>query len=159
MQFLVITLTVVLIIAGLIGCIVPVLPGPLLILIGAFLYAWFTDFAVINWVGLSVLGLLALSSQVLDHLASSIGAKKFGASQWGVVGAFVGGIIGLFVGGIIGILIGPFLGAIFFEIIQGKGFHASLKIGFGTFIGFLGGTFGKVVIAITMVGIFLAYII
>ncbi len=157
LNILIITLTVILIVTGLLGSVVPIIPGPILILIGSFVYAWHTDFLNVTWVVLGILALLALISQALDYLASVIGAKKFGASRWGIIGSFAGGIIGIFFG-IFGILIGPFLGAVLFEMLTGKGFNSSVKIGFGTLVGFLGGTIGRVVIAFTMVGIFLTRI-
>jgi uncharacterized protein YqgC (DUF456 family) len=141
--------------AGLAGSVLPILPGPPLILLGAFLYAWYTEFTVISWGALIVLSLLTLFIQAMDYLASMFGAKKFGASSWGMFGAFLGGIIGLFLGGIFGIIIGPFLGAFVLEMLHGKSVQSSVKIGFGTLIGFLASTVGKFVVGITMIGIFI----
>jgi uncharacterized protein YqgC (DUF456 family) len=119
---LIIILTVLLMLAGLLGCIIPILPGPLLVLVGALVYAWHTDYAVVSWAVIGVLAGLALLSQLLDYLASMIGAKKFGAGKWGMIGAFVGGLLGLFVGGLFGIIIGPFIGAFILEIAAGNDF-------------------------------------
>jgi len=88
-----------------------------------------------------------------------IGAKKFGAGKWGMAGALVGGVAGLFSAGVLGIIIGPFIGAIVFELAGGKDFRSSLKIGLGTLVGFLGGAVGKVIIAVTMIFIFLYQVI
>ncbi|MDP3040997.1 MAG: DUF456 domain-containing protein, partial [Deltaproteobacteria bacterium] len=137
----------------------PFIPGSPLILLGAFIYAWYTDFLVVTWGTLVILLLLTVLSQILDYLASILGAKKFGASRWGMSGAFLGGIIGLFSGGILGILIGPFIGALLLELLHGQDLPASLKIGLGTLVGFLGGAIGKIIIALTMIGIFLVKII
>ena len=156
---LIIILTAALMIAGLIGCIIPILPGPFLVLGGALVYAWYTDFTVISWTVIGVLSVFALLSQLLDYLASMIGAKKFGAGKWGMIGALVGGVVGLFSAGVFGIILGPFIGAIIFEMIAGKDFRSSLKIGVGTLVGFLGGAVGKVIIAVTMIVIFLAQVI
>jgi uncharacterized protein YqgC (DUF456 family) len=144
---------------GLIGSVLPFVPGSPLILLGAFVYAWYTDFLVVTWGTLVILLLLTVLSQILDYLASILGAKKFGASRWGMSGAFLGGIIGLFSGGILGILIGPFIGALLLELLHGQDLPASLKIGLGTLVGFLGGAIGKIIIALTMIGIFLVKII
>jgi len=159
LHVIIIILTASLMLIGLAGSILPFLPGSPLILLGAFIYAWHTDFMVITWGTLTVLLVLVILSQVLDYLASILGAKKFGASRWGMAGAFIGGIIGLFFGGILGILIGPFVGKLLLELFRGREMNASLKIGLGTLIGFLGGVVGKFIIALTMVGIFLAKII
>ena len=156
---LIIILTAALMLVGLIGCIIPVLPGPLLVLLGAFVYAWHTDYTVVSWAVLGVLAGLTLFSQLLDYLASMIGAKKFGAGKWGMAGALVGGVAGLFSAGVLGIIIGPFIGAIVFELAGGKDFRSSLKIGLGTLVGFLGGAVGKVIIAVTMIFIFLYQVI
>jgi hypothetical protein len=68
-------------------------------------------------------------------------------------------VVGLFSAGVFGIILGPFIGAIIFEMIAGKDFRSSLKIGVGTLVGFLGGAVGKVIIAVTMIVIFLAQVI
>lgn len=151
--------TIALMLIGLIGSVLPFIPGSPLILLGAFIYAWYTDFLVVTWGTLVILLLLTVLSQILDYLASILGAKKFGASRWGMSGAFLGGIIGLFSGGILGILIGPFIGALLLESLHGQDLPASLKIGLGTLVGFLGGAIGKIIIALTMIGIFLVKII
>ena len=144
---------------GLIGSVLPFIPGSPLILLGAFIYAWYTDFLVVTWGTLVILLFFTVLSQILDYLASILGAKKFGASRWGMSGAFLGGIIGLFSGGVLGILIGPFIGALLLELLHGQDLPASLKIGLGTLVGFLGGAIGKIIIALTMIGIFLVKII
>ena len=151
--------TIALMLIGLIGSVLPFIPGSPLILLGAFIYAWYTDFLIVTWGTLVILLLLTVLSQILDYLASILGAKKFGASRWGMSGAFLGGIIGLFSGGVLGILIGPFIGALLLELLHGQDLPASLKIGLGTLVGFLGGAIGKIIIALTMIGIFLVKII
>ena len=158
-EFLLIAITIILMAVGLAGSVLPMLPGTPLILLGAFLYAWYTNFTVVTWAVLIVLLALMLLSQLLEYLASMMGAKKFGASRWGIVGAFCGGFIGLFLGGIAGIIIGPFLGALLFELCYGKTIKASLQIGFGTFVGFVGGAIGKFIISLTMIGIFIGALI
>jgi uncharacterized protein YqgC (DUF456 family) len=159
MSTIIIMATIALMLIGLIGSVLPFIPGSPLILLGAFIYAWYTDFLVVTWGTLVILLLLTVLSQILDYLASILGAKKFGASRWGMSGAFLGGIIGLFSGGILGILIGPFIGALLLELLHGQDLPASLKIGLGTLVGFLGGAIGKIIIALTMIGIFLVKII
>lgn len=159
MSTIIITATIALMLIGLIGSVLPFIPGSPLILLGAFIYAWYTDFLVVTWGTLVILLLLTVLSQILDYLASILGAKKFGASRWGMSGAFLGGIIGLFSGGVLGILIGPFIGALLLELLHGQDLPASLKIGLGTLVGFLGGAIGKIIIALTMIGIFLVKII
>lgn len=150
---LIITVSALLVFLGVAGSVLPLLPGYPLILLGAFIYAWHKDFMVISWTHLSVLAGLTLLGQFLGYVSTAFGAKKFGASLWGMLGAFIGGTLGLFAGGIFGIIAGSFTGAVIFEFIKGRNLHASLKIGTGTLIGLLGGTIGKFVIALIMTGI------
>ena len=77
------------------------------------------------------------------------------ASGWGIFGALAGTIVGLFAGGLVGVIVGPFVGAFACEmVIADRGVRDSLKSGVGTFIGFLGGALGKLIIALVMCGIF-----
>ena len=153
-HILILVLTAVLMLTGLVGSVLPGLPGSPLIFIGAFIYAWYTGFEVISWMTLGWLFILTILSHFLDFLASAIGVKKFGGSRWGVTGALLGGVIGIFTGGLLGLILGSFLGAILLELVHGQTMEASLKIGLGSLVGFLGGTIGKVVIALLMIGIF-----
>jgi len=158
-QFFLIAIVTILMAAGLVGSVLPMLPGTPLIFLGALIYAWYTNFTVVTWGILIVLLVLMLLSQLLEYLASMMGAKKFGASRWGVTGAFFGGIIGLFLGGVFGVIIGPFIGALVLELFHGRTVSTSIKIGFGTVVGFVGGAIGKFIIALTMIGVFLGAII
>ena len=144
---------------GLAGTVIPFIPGSPFIFTGALLYAWHTKFTVISWGTLSILLFLVVASQILEYLASLLGAKRYGAGKWGIIGAFVGGLVGLFLGGIFGIIIGPFLGAVVFEMVGGRELNDSLKIGLGTMVGFIGGAIGKFIIGLIMVGIFLLQVL
>lgn len=158
MEIFILSLTILLLGLGLLGTVLPFIPGSPIIFAGALLYAWHTGFAVISWGTLSVLLVLVAASQILEYLASLVGAKRYGAGKWGIIGAFVGGLGGLFLGGIFGILIGPFLGAVVFEWIGGRKINDSLQIGFGTLVGIIGGAIGKFIIGLIMVGIFLVQV-
>jgi uncharacterized protein YqgC (DUF456 family) len=152
---LVISITVILIAIGLLGSVLPFLPGSPLILLGAFMYAWYTQFAVVGWGVLGTLIALTIMAQVFDYCATMIGAQKYGAGPRGIAGAFCCGIIGIFFGGIVGVIIGPFIGAALGELLGGRTAKDSMKIGFGTLVGFVGGAIGKLIISLTMVGVFL----
>lgn len=145
--------------AGLAGSILPGLPGSPLILLGAFIYAWYTGFESVTWTTLLWLLILTLLSQFLDFFASLIGVQRFGGSSWGMAGALAGGFFGVVVGGIPGIMIGGFLGAFLLEMIHNRNMEVSFKSGLGTLIGFLFGTLGKLVVAIIMIGIFIVKIL
>lgn len=143
-------------IIGLIGTLVPVLPGVGLIFGGILLYALYFGIETIGISTLLLLGGVTLFSIVLDYLAASYGAKTFGASSAGSLGAVIGGLIGLFVLNLPGLLLGVFLGAALTEWwIARQTAHGSLKAGFGAVIGFLGGTVLKLILGILLVVVFL----
>lgn len=143
----------VLVIAGLVGTILPVLPGVLLVFGGLFLAAWADDFARVGYATLAVIGVLGALSFGADLLASMLGAKRVGASPQALFGAALGGAAGIFMG-IPGIILGPFLGAALGEYLaRGKLVQAG-KVGFGTWVGLLVAAIAKVVIAVAMVAAF-----
>lgn len=142
--------------AGLAGSVLPGMPGPPLVFAGALVYALLTGFSPLGWPVMLTLAGLAALSQVLDYLASAYGAKRFGGSWWGISGSVLGGLIGLLLFSLPGMIVGLFAGAVLPEIFLGrKGAVASLKIGGGSLLGFLGGTFLKLVFSLLMIGIFL----
>jgi len=148
-------LTMIIMLIGLAGTVLPMLPGLPIMWAGALIYALVTGFEEIGWVFLVVFGVLAAVTTLLDYVANLYGAKKMGASGWGIFGALVGMLVGLFSAGLIGLLVGAFLGAILGELLGGKKSSQALKAGVGTFLGFLGGTFLKFVIGCIMMGVFL----
>ena len=146
---------IVLFAVGLIGTVVPILPGTTIILAGAVIHRMMLGpEKSVGWPTIGVLVLLTLASYALDFLSSYFGAKYFGATKWGTLGAIVGALIGLFFG-IIGLFVGPVIGAIVGEFIAGKRMIAAGKAGWGSLIGNLAGMIGKLVIALAMITIFL----
>lgn len=143
----------VLVIAGLAGTILPVLPGVLLVFGGLFVAAWADDFARVGWPTLAVVGVLGAFSFVVDFFASVLGAKRVGASPQALLGAGLGGFAGIFLG-IPGIIFGPFLGAAIGEYLSRGGLVQAGKVGFGTWFGLLVAAVAKVVIAVVMIGVF-----
>jgi uncharacterized protein YqgC (DUF456 family) len=140
---------------GLIGTVVPILPGSTIILAGAVIHRMMLGpEKSIGWPTIGVLVLLTLATYALDFLGSYFGAKYFGATKWGTFGAIVGALIGLFFG-IIGLFVGPVIGAIAGEFIAGKRMIAAGKAGWGSLLGNLAGMIGKLVIALAMITIFL----
>ncbi len=147
--------TLLIMLVGLAGVILPMIPGVPIIWVGAFLYGLFTGFQEINWNILGIFAILTGFTMVLDFVANLYGAKKMGASAWGIVGALFGMLVGLFTVGLIGLLIGSFAGAVLGEVLAGKTTYLALKAGLGTFLGFLGGTLIKFIVGCIMIGIFL----
>lgn len=143
----------ILMLIGLAGIVVPILPGLPLTFAGMLLAAWAGDFQTIGgWTIAALAGLTALALAV-DLVAGLLGAKRVGASRKALLGAFVGTVIGLFFG-IPGIIIGPFAGALIGEIIHGRDLAAASKVGFGTWLGMAVGGLAKVMLACVMLGIF-----
>ena len=149
-------LAAILVALGVLGTVLPVLPGILLVFGGLFLGAWAQDFARVGWIGLSVIGVLALMGFGADFVASLLGAKRVGASPKALIGAAIGGFIGVFFG-LPGILLGPFIGAVLGELWARGGVAQATKVGLGTTIGLLFAAIAKLVIAFLMIGTFAAF--
>ena len=143
-----------LVIAGLVGTVLPVLPGVLLVFGGLFLAAWADDFTRVGYVSLTVIGVLGLLSFAADFMASVLGAKRVGASPLALFGAGIGGFAGIFLG-IPGIILGPFVGAALGEYMARGELLRAGKVGFGTWFGMLVAAIAKVVIAVAMIAVFL----
>lgn len=136
-DYVLLILGIILIILGIIGCLVPVLPGPPLSFLGiiALHLSKFGDFTPTV---LIILGAVALVVTILDVIVPVWGTKKFGGSKYGSRGAMVGLIIGFFIGPV-GIILGPFLGAFAGEMIFKDDIRYALRAGFGSLLGFLTG--------------------
>ena len=132
-----------LLLIGFIGCVVPVLPGPIIGYCG--LLALIPTEKCPSTLVLVTMGLVVAAVTVANYIVPAIGARKFDCSRWGTVGCFVGTIVGLFFVPV-GILLGPFLG----ELIARKSVGAALKGGFGAFLGFLSGDFLKILACVAM---------
>ncbi len=139
---------------GLVGSLVPWLPGPLFILAGAVLWAFATEFVEIGIGRLVFLGALALLTFLMNFVAGAVGTRRYGGSRWGVVGAVVGAVIGLFFGPL-GLLAGPVAGAIAGEMLRGADIEGSVRSGLGALVGLLAGMVADFVISLVMVGLFL----
>ena len=124
-------------ITGILGCLVPVLPGPPLSLAG-ILILHFTYFADLSANKLIILAVIALVVSLLDYLVPIWGTKKFGGTKYGTRGATIGLVVGLFFGPA-GIIAGPFLGALIGEMINRDDLKYALKAALGSLIGFMAG--------------------
>ena len=147
-------LAVVMVVVGLIGVVMPALPGHVLILAGLILGAWANGFARVGVWTLVVLGVIALASYGVDFVAVALGAKHLGASPRAMTGAALGTLAGLFFG-LPGVIIGPFLGAVVGELTVHRDVAKAGKAGVAAWIGFAIGTAVKVALAFLMIGIFL----
>jgi hypothetical protein len=148
-------LCVVLMVLGLAGTVLPVLPGTLLVWAGIVLGAWIDDFARISMTTLAVITVLAVLAWALDYAAGWMGAQRAGASKQALVGAAVGTVLGLFMG-FVGVLFMPLVGAALGEFLARKDHGRAAKVGVATWVGIVVGLVAKVVISFIMVGIFIA---
>lgn len=151
-------LAALLIIVGLVGTVLPALPGLPLVFGGMLLAAWADGFRHIGVPMLVLLGLLTLFSLGIDLWATAHGAKRVGASRLAVVGAMIGTLGGL-VFGPFGLLVGPFAGALAGELLHRRSLARehlgqAAKIGFGTWFGIVLGTALKLALAFAMLGLF-----
>lgn len=145
-------LTLLVMLMGLAGTLLPGLPGTPVLLVAALGHKlWFRDDGAAWWV-IAVLTVIVLFSILLDYLATVVGAKKLGATWRGMTGAIVGGLIGLFFG-LPGILVGPFLGAMLLEKLGGREWKDSSRAGLGATLGLLAGAVGKVACCVAMMGL------
>jgi uncharacterized protein len=151
-------LGILLLAAGLAGLILPALPGMPLVFLGAVAIAAADGFTRVGYVSLALLAVLAIAGMVLDHVAGVLGARRFGASRWGVIGSIAGLIVGLPFG-LVGVVFGPALGALVLEFARDHELRRAARAGTGVLIGFVLGTIGKYAIASVMVGLLaLAYL-
>jgi uncharacterized protein len=153
-------LCVALIAVGLLGTVLPALPGTALVLAGIVLGAWIDDFTRVGPGMLALIAVLAVAAWVLDYVAGLLGARKAGASRLALLGAALGTVAGLFLG-LVGVLFMPLVGAAVGEYLArhrqapgGAGAQQAVKVGVATWLGIVAGMLAKVVIACLMVGLF-----
>jgi uncharacterized protein YqgC (DUF456 family) len=143
----------VLVVAGLLGLLLPVLPGAPLLFAGLLVAAWAEDFVYVGAGKLTLLAALALLTYGVDFAATALGAKRFGASKRAVIGAAVGGLVGLFFG-LPGVLLGPFIGAVIGELTAQRGLSDAGRAGVGATLGLIFGVAAKLALAFAMLGLF-----
>jgi uncharacterized protein YqgC (DUF456 family) len=146
----------ILMVVGLFGVVLPLLPGIPLSWLGLFIYALGTGFERISIATVVVFFILTVLTLVLDFAAPMLGAKKYQASKLGVFGAFLGFTVGIFIFGFIGIILGPLIGAFLGELIAKKKPKQALGSALGAFIGFVAGTLFKIIVILVMAGFFIA---
>jgi uncharacterized protein len=142
-----------LIVGGLIGAVLPTLPGIPMIFGGIWLAAAVDGYRHLGVGWLIGLGVLAALGVLMDFIGAAIGAKRVGASQQAVWGATIGTFVGLFFG-LPGLILGPFAGALLGEFTSSKSVLRSAHVGFGTWLGLLFGVLVKLVISLMLVGLF-----
>ena len=156
MDIALLILGLILMILGILGSFLPVLPGTPLSWIGLLLL-YLTKAVPDDWVFLGITLAIAVLVFVLDYIIPALGTKKFGGSKWGMIGTTVGLLVALIfpIFGFFGIIIWPFIGALVGELINKADKKTAMKAAFGSFLGFLTGTFLKFVVTVVYLGLFI----
>ena len=144
---------VAMIVIGVVGTVLPALPGAVFVFGGIALAAWIEDFTRISGWTVAVAGVLAVLAFAADYVSALLGAKKAGASRLAILGAALGTFAGIFTG-FVGLLFMPLVGAAIGEYIADRNLERAGKVGVATWIGLLLGTAVKVALVFTMVGLF-----
>jgi len=157
MDYFLLFLGIFLAVFGLIGCFIPVIPGPPLSFLALLM------FQLTRWGGFStafmiVMALLAVGAVVLDYIVPALGTKKFGGTKRGTWGATIGVFVGMFFAPV-GIFLFPLIGAFIGEYTGDNNSERSLKAAFGSFIGIMSGLVIKLILSGVMIYYFLTEMI
>ncbi|WP_396632289.1 DUF456 domain-containing protein [Maribacter sp. R86514] len=157
MDIFLLVLGFILMLVGILGSFLPILPGPPISWVGLLLL-YSTSVITMNWTFLGITLVIALVVFGLDYVIPAIGTKKFGGTKAGVIGTTVGLLVALIfpVLGPFGIIIWPFVGALVGELLNKADKKTATKAAFGSFLGFLTGTFLKFMVAIVYLGLFIS---
>lgn len=150
--------SIVLMLIGLAGVLLPFLPGVPIAWLGLFIYDYGTDFSVLPEYTSLIFFILMVLSVIMEFALPLMGAKKYKASKQGLIGAAIGLIVGPFIFSIIGVIIGPLIGAVVGEYIAGKEKQA-IPSGIGTFVGFAVSMASRMVLVLVMIGFFVFHLV
>ncbi|MGX1025059.1 DUF456 domain-containing protein [Psychroflexus sp. MBR-150] len=154
LEILLLSLGILCCLSGIIGSILPVLPGPPISWLGLLMFYLIPDVAIDYWFLGITLG-IAVFIFVMDYIIPIVGTKYFGGTRAGAIGSTIGLVVGLFFPPF-GVLLGPFIGAFLGEIlfnINSNSKHA-FKSALGSFVGFLASTFMKLLVSTIYLGLF-----
>ena len=142
-----------LIVLGIVGMVMPILPGIVLIFSGLLLGAWIDGFARVSQTTMIVIGVISLLAWALDFFASYVTAKQAKASPLALLGTLIGAVLGLFAG-VVGLIIGPIIGAIVGEYISRRHAGGAARVGLAAGLGFVLALVVKFVLAAVILSIF-----
>ena len=148
-----ILVAILLVVIGIAGTILPMLPGVPLVYAGLLLAAWHDSFDKVSILTMVIIGIVALLAWAVDFVASIMTAKKVGASKYALWGAGIGALVGI-LGGIPGLIIGPAIGAIIGELITHKDAAKATTVGIAAGLGFVLALAVRIVLALTMLAVF-----
>lgn len=141
---------IILVVIGVIGTFIPLLPGVPLVFITISAYGWYEGFNLITPNLVAIFAGLTILSLLMNYLSVVLGAKYFGSSKYGTFGAFLGIVIGIFILPPLGLFIGPWLGATLGEYIYQQDIRRSLRAGIGAIVGIVSSIVFDLAIAIIM---------
>lgn len=153
--FLVSLISGVLILAGIFGSLLPILPGLPVAFLGILIFAIYTKFSLISGLALAVFAILTVLTIIVDTVSAPLFARGHKASNFGTAGALIGAILGVFVLGPLGILLGPFIGAFIGELANASDAHHAWRVAFGALWGTIAGTAFKLIVGLSMFVYFL----
>ncbi len=146
-------LTVLLLVAGVAGTILPAIPGTILVIAGVVLGAWIDDFTRVSVTTVVIITVLGVIAWAADYVAGLLGARKVGASREAMIGALIGTVLGIFTG-LWGLIFMPLLGAFIGQYLVDRDLIRAGNVGIATWIGMAIGTLVKIALTGLMIGIF-----
>ena len=155
MDIFLVIISALFIVLGLLGSVLPIIPGPPLSWLG-LLILHLTKAVQMSSTLLVITGVLAIIIFIMDYMIPAMGAKKFGGSKSGMIGTTIGLIVGLLSPIPGGIIIGPFLGAFIGEMLNKNNSKTAFKAAIGSFLGFLASTFIKFIVSVIYLGIYIS---
>ncbi|RZN84226.1 MAG: DUF456 domain-containing protein [Winogradskyella sp.] len=158
MEIIIIIAGLLLMVLGLAGSFLPVLPGPLTSWAGLFVLSYASGINI-STTFLIITFIVALIIFILDYIIPAVGTKRFGGSKSGMIGTTLGLIIGLLSPIPFGVIIGPFVGALIGELMHKNDVNRATKAAFGSFLGFVTSTFLKFIVAVVYLGLFIVKVI
>lgn len=158
LDILLITIGIIFVIAGIIGCVLPIIPGPTLSFIAILILQSTNLVAMENNLLWSLFGVTVVIT-IVDYIFPIWFVKKAGGSKKALMGSVVGLIIGMFAFPPIGIILGPFIGAFVGELMSTNDTFKAIKGGSAAFIGFVFGTLMKIIFSGYIAWLFITEVI
>ncbi len=144
---------------GIIGIVVPVLPSAPLVWSGVVIYAWATQFTQVSMTVVVVTGVITVVAMAADFFSGMLGAKAYGASWRGMLGAVIGGMVGAAVLSIVGMIAGAMVGAFLGEYARWRTMAPAVRASIGTVVGFLFNVVVQVFFIAIIIALFLAAVV
>ena len=160
MDIILVIISCLILLLGIVGSFLPILPGPITSWLGLLL-VHFTEAIPMNLSFIIITLIIAIFIWLLDYIIPALGTKRLGGSRYGMIGTTIGLLVAIFfpILGIFGIIIWPFVGALIGELINKSDSKTATKAAFGSFIGFLTSTFIKFIATVIYFGLFIGLLV